>query len=115
MAITHHDALTTTGTVTAAGISVSGVLSLGGAIVGNASVCGVRKIATGGSATISVANTGTGVIIATPLFAATTGTAPRRRIVTVVNRSASAFKVLLSTPSGTAVTGTVQWMVVKRT
>jgi len=100
-------ASTTLGTVT-----IGGDASLLGKVTGDSSWCGVRKIATGGSATILCPNTAAGPIIVTPLFGATSGTAVRRRIATVVNRSATAFKVLLHSPTGTVAAGTVSWAVV---
>ena len=136
MALTHHQQLMVTGTtylqgpviatangdtlalgtasvtnLTSTTASITG-LTIAGTLTGASTWCGTRVIATGGSATISCVNSATRPIIVTPLFTATSGTGVRRRIATVVNRSASAFKVMISSPSGTGMTGTVQWMAV---
>lgn len=127
MALTHHAGLAVTGTATFGGsvtatgtgkttalnaLSVAATTTLLGKVVGDASWCGVRAIATGGSATISCPSTASSAIIAIPEFKATSGTAVRRRVATVVNRTTTTFKVLLNSPTGTVAAGTVSWMVI---
>lgn len=114
--VTIGTATITTGTLTTGNITTlsAGTLTATTKVIGAATWSGTRVIATGGSATISAVNVANGPIVVSPLFTATSGTGVRRRLATVVNRTASAFKVMLSSPSGTAMAGTVCWMVVNR-